>query len=159
MSTVPSRIRVCRVAPRVARVLLASLALAALACDDTTAPVQDPEPEVASMRLTVGTQTVTFNGATVTGAPILLKVGTPTTVSAVWLKADGSVDAVASSASKFELKVVPAASSVSYTKTSAFAGTLSGSAATSTSATFALFHLAEQHEDFGPVSIAITVSP
>lgn len=61
--------------------------------------------------------------------------------------------------STFELAVeIDDESIVTFTRASAFAGTLNKVAAGSTSATFALFHVEEGHEDFGPFPVPITVN-
>jgi hypothetical protein len=129
---------------------------AGIACNDSTEP--EPEPEVATMRLVVGgsaTITVAANG-TVTGGPITIS-GT-TTIVATWLRDDGTEDPVVD-ASTFELAVeIDDESIVTFTRASAFAGTLNKVAAGSTSATFALFHVEEGHEDFGPFPVPITVN-
>jgi hypothetical protein len=135
----------------------AALALAAaVACSDTNE--SHAEPEVAFMRLTVGgTQTVTVDEfGTVTGGPITIPVGN-TSLVAEWLRADGTEDPNVHE-DDFELRVVPANTGiVTFTRTAAFEGTLNGLQTGSTSASFALFHIEEQHEDFGPFSVGVTV--
>lgn len=135
--------------------LAAVVALAACSNEDSTAP--DNEPEVATIVLTVGTQTVTWNRASgaVTGGPILLTANTNVPVTAVFLRASGAADPLVT-ASTFELRVTPANNNVTFTRTGPFAGTLRGTAAGSTSATFALYHLAEAHSEYD-FSAAITV--
>lgn len=127
-----------------------------LACDDSTEP--EPEPEVATLRLIVGgSDTIEVaTGGAVTGGPITIAGNT--TVVAEWLRGDGTEDPVVD-ATTFELAVeVDDESIVTFTRTGAFAGTLNKVAAGSTSATFALFHVEEGHEDFGPFPVSITVN-
>lgn len=136
--------------------LPAMLVVTAVACSDSTEP--EPEPEVATMLLIVGgtdTVSVAENGA-VTGGPITIAAST--TIAAVWLRADGSVDPIVD-ATTFALAVTVADTGVAtFTRSSAFAGTLDKVAAGNTSATFALLHVEEGHEDFGPFPVAITVN-
>ena len=132
------------------------LALWVGACDDD--PVaQEPEPEVATMRLTVGTQTITVSdNGTVTGGPIMV-TGT-VTISAEFLRADGTPDPLVTAA-EFQLNADPAnTGTVTFTRTSEFAGTLTGVSAGTTEIEFSLFHKAEQHEDFGPFPVSVQVT-
>ena len=132
--------------------LMLGLTLAESACDDTEEP---QEPAVVTMRLTVGAQVIDVTEGTVTGGPIVINGNT--NLSATFLKADGSVETLVT-ADEFELRVTPANTNlVTFTRTGAFAGTLNRVAAGGTQLEVALFHLIEQHEDFGPVDVAITV--
>jgi hypothetical protein len=125
------------------------------ACDDET-PVE-PEPMVATMRLTVGSQTVDVasNGA-VTGGPIVISANTA--ISAQWLLANGMPEPLVTAA-EFQLNATPADMGVvTFTRTSAFAGTLNKVTTGSTTIAFALYHIEEMHEDFGPHNVSITVN-
>jgi hypothetical protein len=134
---------------------LLAIAPALAACDSSTEP--EEEPEVVAVRLTVGTQIVTVaDNGVVTGGPIAIGVGA-TAISAVFLNAAGEPDDHVS-ADEFELLVVPGSTGVvTFARTSAFAGTLTGVAVGNTSIEVALFHIEEQHEDFGPFLVALTV--
>jgi hypothetical protein len=149
---------------------LCSIALLALtACKDTTDP--DHEPDVATLRLVVGTtnaQTVTVaTGCAVTGGPISLTVNQARTVSATFLNASGQPDPVANDADEFQLAggegqadPVPSPSSITFTRSGPFTGSLTGTAATTAGSMFvSLLHPVEGHEDWGPCAVPITVSP
>jgi len=134
--------------------VVAAAAIAFGGCKKKSTEVEQ-EPEVATMRLTIGTgataQTVNVNAATgvVTGGPISIKVNTATTIAATWLKADGSTDAIAST-SEFQLNIAGLSpTSITFARTGDFTGTLTGTA-TTTSGTgmFSLFHKGEGHEEF-----------
>jgi len=129
-----------------------AVALLALgACSDPEE--EEEEPDVATMRVTIGATVVDFSGGC---TPSVAGVTIPTTgaqVSAAFLRADQTPDP-AVTAAEFELAVTPASR---FTRTSAFAGALSGGAAGQAQVTFALLHVEEQHEDFGPCSLTVTV--
>jgi hypothetical protein len=124
------------------------------ACDDD--PIEPEEDLPAEMRLTVGSQTVTVTDAgTVTGGPIALGVGAAT-LTAVFLDADGQVMNIPSD--ELELRVVPANSGiVTFIRSSAFAGTLTGITVGSTSISVSLYHFEEEHNDFGEFPVPVTV--
>jgi hypothetical protein len=147
--------RAGRKASALAAILL--LALTAAGCNDSGTEPDDDEPNVATMRLTVGQQTINVNARTgaVTGGPIVIPVGN-TAVSAQFLLDNGQPDPVATSAS-FRLDVDPANTQVvTFARTSAFAGTLQGLQAGSTTILFGLFHLGEGHEEFEwPVPVQV----
>lgn len=136
---------------------LAFLALTAIsACgDDPTEP--DPEPQVASVRLTVGANSVTVS---TTASPTLNVASGTNTVTAEWLRADGSVESIVTDA-EFELRIAQVSgTSFTWTATGARSGTLlmTGlSAGGSTAAQVSLFHKAEQHSDFGPLTFTVRV--
>ncbi len=134
---------------RYAAVLL--LSLVAAACKESTEP--DDEPEVASMRLTVGSSTVTVaeNGQ-VTGGPLRITTANQT-ITADFLKADGSVESRVTDA-EFRFDIT-GGTGVTFTRTGAFAGTIRGAAAGTTTVTVSLFHLIENHEDFGPFPLSV----
>ena len=121
------------------------------ACDESTPP--EEEPEVATLRLIVGpsagpNDTVSVNVATgvVTGGPITISANTA--IEAEFLRDDGSPDPLVTDAD-FRLDVTPENTSfVTFTRASAFAGTLNKVAAGSTRIEFGLFHLEEQHHEF-----------
>ena len=124
-----------------------------LAVGCSSEPTEE-EPEVETMRLVIGTTTVNFSGGTCT--PSVSSVTIPAagaTVTASFLKADGTPETIIT-AEEFELQVTPAAR---FTRSGAFAGTIVGGAAGSASLGFALLHKVEQHEDFGPCNLTVTV--
>lgn len=123
-------------------------ALGAVACDETTPP--EPEPDVETLRLVFPTlnDTVFVDVGTgdVTSGPIAISANTNFT--AQFLKADGTPETLVT-ATDFQLNVTPVATGVvSFTRSSAFAGTLNKVAAGSDNIDFALFHIGEQHNEF-----------
>ncbi len=139
---------------------LAAVALSLSACkDDATGLDDDHEIHVASMRLTIAGQPITIaENGTVTGGPVTLAAGTHS-VSAVFLDDDGQPsDDV--SAVEFQLNVtIPGGAPVTFTRstTNPFAGTFTVTgAAQGTQIRFSLYHIEEQHEDFGPFPVTFT---
>lgn len=148
-------------------------ALLALACRDTTH--DEHKIDVQTMRLTITTagstssQTVTVAsnpGCAVTGGPIALTVNQPRTVAAAFLNAAGAPDPEANNPAEFQLaggtgqpNPTPTPASITFNRTGAFSGTLTGSAATTGSVFLSLLHPREGHADWGPCSVPITVSP
>jgi hypothetical protein len=152
--------------------IILPLALVAVlaACRDTTDP--EPEPDVATLRLTIGTtspQTVTVAtnpGCAVTGGPINLTVNQARAISASFLNAAGEPDPVANDPATFKLaggegqqNPTPTPPSIEFTRTGPFAGTLTGTAAAQGSVFLSLLHIEEGHEDWGPCSVPISVAP
>ena len=118
---------------------------------------ESEEPNVATMRLVVGAQTINvnaYNGA-VTGGPIVLAVNTNVPVTATFLRADGSADPLVIAA-MFDLDVTPALGNVTFTRTGPFAGTLRGTVVGTTVVQFGLLHLGEGHNEFEH-NVAVTV--
>lgn len=147
------------VRPAVA-VLLATSLLTLSACkDDAVSP--DDEPEVASMRLVIGGQTITISDAGVVSpaTPLVLPLG-GTTITAAFLKANGEPNDNVTTAD-FQLNVtIGSGIPVTFTRstTNAFAGTLNVTGiASGVQLRFALFHIEEQHEDFGPFPVTFTL--
>jgi hypothetical protein len=135
------------------------------ACQDTSDP--EPEPEIATLRLTVGTgagaQTVNVAEANcAASAQIMLTINTTTPISASFLNAAGQADAIANDPDIFVLagatsvggttvapEPVPTPSTITWARTGSFAGTLRGTATTTTgSVTFSALHIEEGHADF-----------
>jgi hypothetical protein len=134
---------------------MAPLALGVALMGGSCPEEAEQEPEVAIMRLAVGGQTVDVaDDGTVTGGPITLN-GTET-ITATFLKADGTAETLVT-ADEFELQVTPSSAALTFTRTSAFAGSLTAVTAGSAQIEVALFHLVEQHEDFGPFNVPVTV--
>jgi hypothetical protein len=141
--------------PFLSRFALVAL-VAAAACDDDPVEEGDPAEAVVAMRLTVGSQIITVDefGA-VTGGPIVIAVGN-TTITAVFLDDAGQV--VPGLNAEFRLDVISNNSTVAtFTSTGAFTGNLVGVAAGQTVMEFALFHIEEDHEDFGYHDVSVTV--
>ena len=139
---------------------MAALAMVAslAACNDD--PVVDDEPNIATMRITIGSQTVDVDVfGTVTGGPITLTTTVDPAVTVQWLILDGSPDPLVTAA-EFELRVEPANTGiVTFTSTGAFTGTLNGVTTGSTTIEFILWHLEEDHDEFGEgVPVPVTVS-
>ncbi|HXV85510.1 MAG TPA: hypothetical protein VD793_02370 [Gemmatimonadales bacterium] len=118
----------------------------------------EQEPEVAAVRLTVGTQTVEVsdNGTVTPAAGITINA--TTNLSATFLRADGSTETLVTDA-EFELRVTSQSTGVvTFTRTGPFAGTLNKLSTGPTQLSVELFHLVEQHPDFGPFPVPITVN-
>jgi hypothetical protein len=119
------------------------LPVSLLACDDEDEP--DPGAEVASVRITSGTQTVTINeGGTATGS-LTIPRNTATAITVTALRANGSTVALPSD---FRFDVFPPAS-ITFGRTGNFAGTLTGTTAGTFSVPSCIFHVGEGHCDFG----------
>ena len=132
-----------------------AMPLAAAACgDDPAEPHDDPAENVTAVRLTIGAQTVTVRTSGVTGGPVVLSVGS-NLVSAVFLDRDG--DVVGGLQDEFELHIESPVSSITFTRSSAFAGSLNATqAGAATTLTVELFHIEEGHGDF-EVQLPVTV--
>jgi hypothetical protein len=142
-------------------VLVASMLAAG--CKKTTS-TEEHEPDVKTMRITVGGaggQVVNVSSTgVVTGGPITITVNTATTITVSWLNSAGTPDAEANG-DEFQVNVTSITpGTITFTRTGDHAGTLTGTATTTSgSAQFALFHKAEAHEDFGPFTVPISVVP
>lgn len=113
----------------------------------------ETEPAIATMRITIGATEVSFTGGC---TPSVAGVTIPmagAAVSAAFLRADGSPDPLVTG-DVFELLVTP---EDRFTRTDAFTGTLSGGAPGQATINFALLHIEEQHEDYGPCPLVVTV--
>lgn len=146
--------RIVRRRPVVLGAMLAALAIGVGCADD---PIVEPEPEVAILRLIFpGPDTVFVDVATgvVTSGPIAIAANTAFTSQ--FIKLDGTPETLVTDA-EFRLDVTPAnAAVVTFTRSSAFAGTLNKVAAGSTTINFALYHLVEAHNEFDrPVAITV----
>jgi len=140
---------------QVALAFIAAVTMTACSDDDPTEP--EPEPEVASVRLTVGANSVTVS---TTSSPTLNVASGANTVTAQWLKADGSVEALVTD-SEFELRIAPVSgTNPAWVTSGAFGGTLTVtglSGGQTAAARVSLFHKAEQHDDFGPLNFTVRV--
>jgi hypothetical protein len=136
------------------------LALSVLTLGACTKDEHDHEVDVDFMRITVGAQQVMVNSTgAVTGGPINLVRGVSTSITVAFLNA-AMADALDDHADDFQVNVTTP-SGVTFTRTGPFTGTLSASAAGTYSVGFSLYHLEENHEDFGPftVPVAVTTPP
>lgn len=136
------------------------LTLLTTACNKKTTEPND-EPAVTTMRLVVGTQTVNVNASNgaVTGGPIVLAANTNVAVAVTFLRSDGSPDPLVT-ATTFRMDATPANANVTFTRTGPFAGTLRGTVSGATTIEFALFHLAEGHNEFDfdvPVTVTAVI--
>lgn len=141
--------------PFVLGAMLAVLAIG-VGCDETVVP--PPEPEVATLRLLFpGPDTVFVNAINgmVTSGPITISANAAFT--AQFLKDDGSPETLVTNAD-FELRVTSNNTAfVTFTRSSAFAGTLNRVAAGSTTVNFNLYHLGEMHSEWDH-DVPITVN-
>jgi hypothetical protein len=135
----------------------ALVAVAALAVGACSEDEHDHEAEVDFMRVTVGAQQVMVNSTgAVTGGPISVTSGAATAVTVAFLDAD-MADALAEHADDYQANIaVPAG--MTFTRTGPFTGTLTGSVAGTSNVSFTLFHIEENHEDFGPFNVPVTVT-
>lgn len=144
--------------PRCAVAALALLATIAACGDDPVEP--EDEPEIQTLTLTVGANSITIDKTTGAASGQLPVPAGTSTMTAVWKKSDGSLEALVTSA-EFDLKVTPTTpANLSWTPTGAFGGALTTTGLASnqtTTAQVSLFHKAEQHDDFGPYTITIRV--
>ena len=137
-----------------------ALAAGLLACDDNDDPPLD-ESKIATIRLTVGTQTITIDeNCVVSGGPIRISTGT-TPVAASFLLANGTPDPIVTSAD-FQMNFTIANTGLaSFTRTGAFNGTLTRGTAGNTTATVALFHFEDddddEHNDIACPNVALQV--
>lgn len=141
-----------RSARRAALVAVAALAMGACSVHD-----HDHEVEVDFMRITVGAQQVMVNSTgAVTGGPIALVRGASTPITVAFLNT-AMADALDDHADDFQVNVTTPAG-VTFTRTGPFTGTFSAPTAGSYSVGFSLYHIEEDHEDFGPFNVAVAVT-
>jgi hypothetical protein len=129
----------------------------ATACDDDPTGGEE-EPDIGSVRVTVGAQTVTISSTGTQTGTLTLPQGNSTVVVA-WLRPDGTTETLVTSA-EFEVRMTPApgTTGITFTSSGAFGGTLNATTAGAKVLQLSLFHLAEQHDDFGPHNLTVTVS-
>jgi hypothetical protein len=156
--TAPMLVR--RARGRVFALAAVAMIAAVAGCDDSTDPEDEHELHVETMRLTVGTQVVSVTDGVVTGGPLVLEVGA-NTVTAEFLDEDGVPDPHVTPA-EFQLNVsIGLSDPFSFTRsmTNPFSGTILAAApVTGSSISFALFHIEEQHDDFGPFPVPVNVN-
>ena len=122
------------------------LPAALIACDDEDET--DPGAEVASVRITAGTQVVTINEAGVATGSLTIPRNTATAITAVTLRANGSAVTLPG---EFRLDLFPPAS-ITFGRTGNFAGTLTGTTAGTFNINTCVFHTGEGHCDWGDES-------
>jgi hypothetical protein len=143
--------------------LIVALALvgAAGACTDSTG-LDEVEPEVESIRLTfssgsVVTSVVTISSTGAVTGTVSLPAGGSRTVAAEFLNAEGQPDDHVT-ADEFQLAVTPA-TGVTFSRTAPFTGTLTAGGTTgSVAVQFGLLHIEENHVDFGPFTVNVSVT-
>lgn len=134
----------------------ALLTLGTGACKDSTAP--EEEPEVVTMRITPagGTAITVGSTGTVTGS-LTVPAGGTRSFTVEFLNAAGQPDPIVDG-STFQVSVTPSAG-ITFARTGPFAGTLTGGAAGTVAVQFGLLHIEENHNDFGPFTVNVTVTP
>lgn len=141
-----------RSARRAALVAVAALAMGACSEDE-----HDHEVEVDFMRITAGAQQVMVNSTgAVTGGPIALVRNASTNITVAFLDA-AMADALDDHADDFQVNITTPAG-VTFTRTGPFTGTLVATTAGTYSVGFSLFHIEENHEDFGPFNVSVNVT-
>lgn len=142
-----------RAARRVATLSLAALSLGLAGCSNTE---DAEEVEVDFMRITLGSQEALVNSTGAVSGALSVSNGVATPVTVEFLNA-AMADALAARADDFQVQVTPG-SGLTFTRTGPFSGTITGSLTGARSASFALLHIEENHEDFGPFPVTITVT-
>lgn len=134
--------------------LVLPLALAASACgSDPVEPDDEIGDRIGLMTVVVGSQTITFNGAAVTGAPITLSAGSSQQASVTVTDLDGKPLTLSSD---FELRIIPENTTIaSFQSTGALTGTLRGLKAGQTGVRVQLFHIEDDHPEFEFVSAIV----
>lgn len=134
--------------------LMLALSLSAAACDDGPTEADD-EPEVESIRLTVGgTQTVTLTDNSQSG-PVRIPANTAVPVTAEFLRANGTPDPLVNT-QDFRLDVTPLGGGVSFQRTAPFGGTIIATETGSRNVRVELFHIGEGHEEL-TTNLTLTV--
>jgi len=141
---------------RAAALVLAAFALSASACSDDH---DHAEPEVESMRISVaGQSAITISSTGVQSGTLNLVQGVATTITVEFLDASNA-NAITEHADEFQAQVTAAAGSgLTFARTGAFAGTLTGATTGTRAISLALLHIEENHEDFGPFNVNFNVT-
>lgn len=139
---------------RLSAVLVLSLAATLSGCkEDLTLD----HAEVDFMRITVAGQAPVLVNATGTAsATLTLTQGVATSVNVEFLDATQQ-DALGAEADLYQANITPAAG-IAFARSNAFGGTLTASATGSISVDFAMFHLEDGEEEFGPFPVTFVVS-
>lgn len=140
---------------RAATLVLSAFALSASACSTD----DHGEPEVESIRVTIAGQSpITISSTGVQSGTLNLVQGATTAITVEFLDA-ANANALVEHADEFQAQVNPAVGSgLTFARTGAFAGTLTGTFAGSRTVAMALLHIAENHEDFGPFNVNFNVT-
>ncbi|MFN0097398.1 MAG: hypothetical protein ACKVS7_01900 [Gemmatimonadaceae bacterium] len=140
---------------RFAAFAVAALVLGAGACKDSTSP--EEEPEVVTMRITpAGGSAVTVNSTGVVTGTLSVPAAGSRAFTVEFLNAAGQPDPVVDGTT-FQVSVAPAAG-MTFTRTGPFAGTLTAGAAGTVAVQLGLLHIEENHNDFGPFTVNVTVT-
>ena len=102
-----------------------------------------------------GTSVTVSETGTVTGT-LTLSAGAATTVTVTFLDDAGAV-VTDLPATEYQASVSPNAG-ITFARTGAFTGTLQGTTAGTVTVRFGLFHIDEQHDDFGPFPVPVTIT-
>jgi hypothetical protein len=122
------------------------------ACDDDPTEPEDPAEDLAVIRLSIGGQQVNITEGA--GGSVTIPLGA-TAVSATFLDAAGLTLDLGSA---FELRLNSTNTArVTFTRSGPFAGSLNGLTAGNAVVEVVLWHIEEQHEDFGPQNLTVTV--
>lgn len=139
---------------RFAALTVAALSLSAAACKDSD---DHHHAEVDFMRITIaGQPAVTVNSTGTPSGTLTITSGVATAFTVEFLDATMQ-DALGDEADEFQVNVVPGAG-ITFARTGAFAGTLTGGAVGTVAVSFAMFHLTDAEEEFGPFSVNVTVA-
>jgi hypothetical protein len=144
-------------APRFRQLIAVStLVLGLAACKDSTGP-GEAEPEVATMRITLASgASATVNASGTVSGSLTIPAGTATGFTVEFLGASGAPDPLVTAA-EFRASVTPA-TGITFTRSGNFEGTLRGDAAGTVTVRFGLLHIKENHNDFGPFPVPVTVT-
>ncbi len=143
-----------RTSRRFAALVVAALSLFAAACKDDA---DDHHAEVDFMRITItGQPAVTVNSTGTPSGTLTITQGVATEFTVEFLDANMQ-DALGDEADEFQVNVAPGAG-ITFARTGAFTGTLTGSAAGTVAVSFAMFHLADGEEEFGPFDVDVVVT-
>lgn len=139
---------------RFAALAVAAVALSAAACKEDAG---HHGAEVDFMRITIaGQPAVTVNSTGTASGTLSITQGMATTFTVEFLDATMQ-DALGDEADEFQANVSPGAG-ITFARTGAFTGTLTGAAPGTVAVSFAMFHLADSEEEFGPFSVDVTVT-
>lgn len=138
---------------RFAALAVTALALGLAACSKDEDAY---EVEVDFMRITAGAQQLMVNSTGAVTGSISISNGVATPITVAFLNG-AMADALGVYADDFQVTVTTG-TGLTFTRTGPFAGTLTGTLTGASSASFALLHIGENHEDFGPFPVTITVT-
>jgi hypothetical protein len=142
-----------RISRRFAALVVAALSLSAAACKDDA----DHHAEVDFMRITIaGQPAVTVNSTGTPSGTLTITQGMAATFTVEFLDATMQ-DALGDDADEFQVNVAPEAG-ITFARTGAFTGTLTGAAPGTVAVSFAMFHLEDGEEEFGPFDVDVVVA-